>query len=151
MMSPSSQLQPTIGRRIVACREARGWTQKRLAEEAGISVPFLSDVENDKRAIGSEALLRLADALGASTDYLLKGVEHESSPRRPLVIPAELAEAAEDRGWSLGEAQDLLSAHRIVASRQIKEAEPSSPADSLTKEDWLDLYSRLFGREKGRP
>src|SRR3954453_13987215 len=89
----------TVGRRIAACREARGWTQKRLADESDLSVPFLSDVENDKRAIGSDGLLRLADALGASLDYLMKGTLDTSAVRTPLVIPHELAQAAEEHSW----------------------------------------------------
>lgn len=149
-MKPSTEPVSTLGRRIVACREAQGWTQKRLAEQAGISIPFLSDVENDKRSLGAEALLRLADALGASTDYLLTGMEHRSGPLVPLLIPIELAAAAEERGWSLGEAQDLLRAHRIVAARQSRTAGTPS-TDQFTKEDWLDLHGRLFGREQRRP
>jgi transcriptional regulator with XRE-family HTH domain len=137
----------TLGRRIAACRVARGWTQKRLAEEAGISVPFLSDVENDKRSIGSDPLVRLADALGASLDYLLKGIESDAGPRGPLVIPGELAEAAEEQGWSVGEAQDLVNAHRIVVSRRSK-GDGGGVDDTLSKQGWLDFYRRLFGRER---
>jgi len=105
----------------------------------------LSDVENDKRAIGSEALVRLADALGASLDYLLKGVEQESDARTPLVIPPELLEAAEEQEWSLGEAQDLLRANRIVVARRTTQRVPAR--DRLTKQEWLDLYDTLFERE----
>jgi transcriptional regulator with XRE-family HTH domain len=149
-MKPPAEPGSTLGRRIVACREVRGWTQKRLAEEAGISIPFLSDVENDKRSLGAEALLRLADALGASTDYLLKGVEHSSAQSASLLIPAELAAAAEEGGWSLGEAQDLLRAQKIVAARQSKDARRFD-SDRFTKADWLDLHVRLFRREQRRP
>jgi len=44
-----------------------------LAETAAISKGFLSDVENNKRNISSEYLLRIANSLGTSVDYLLKG------------------------------------------------------------------------------
>ena len=33
------QRDPTIGHRIVAMRERKGWKQKELATEAGIPVP----------------------------------------------------------------------------------------------------------------
>lgn len=138
---------PTIGRRIAACREGREWTQKKLADESGLSVPFLSDVENDKRAIGSEALLRLADALGASLDYILKGVTEGSVTRPPLVIPHALAQAAEEHGWSVGEAQDLLKAHQIVVARRSRTVGHTAH-QVLSSQEWTNLYRSLFGGEK---
>lgn len=137
----------TVGRRIAACREARGWTQKRLADESELSIPFLSDVENDKRAIGSDALLRLADALGASLDYLLKGTVDAGATRSPLIIPHGLAQAAEEHGWSVGEAQDLLKAQQIVVARRSR-TQGASSQQELSAKDWADLYRRLFGGEK---
>ena len=137
----------TLGRRIAACRVVRGWTQKRLAEQAGISVPFLSDLENDKRSIGAAPLVRLADALGASLDYLLKGIEYDGVSKAPLVIPGELAEAAEEQGWSVGEAQDLLKANSIVVGRRSK-TDGGTTGGTLTKKAWLDFHRRLFGRRQ---
>lgn len=141
------QVPATVGRRIAACREARNWTQKKLADEAGLSVPFLSDVENDKRSIGSDGLLRLADALGASLDYLLKGTVDNSTARNPLVIPHALAQAAEEHGWSVGEAQDLMKTHQIVVARRSRTQTPLRH-EELSREGWVDLYRRLFGGEK---
>lgn len=142
-------IPPTLGRRIADCRQRRGWTQKRLADEAGISVTFLSDVENDKSTMGSDLLLRLADALGASLDYLLKGETDRVQQRQPLVIPPELAEAAEEQGWSVGKTGDLLRAHQIVVARRTREMAADSDR-RLSKQDWLDLYQRLFGDERTR-
>ena len=62
---------PTVGDRIREVREHRRLTQDRLAEVTDISKGFLSDVENNKRNVSSEYLLRIANALGASVDYLL--------------------------------------------------------------------------------
>lgn len=137
----------TVGRRIAACRDARGWTQKRLADEATLSIPFLSDIENDKRTIGSDALLRLANALGASLDYLLKGITNASTARNPLVIPHDLAQAADEHGWSVGEAGVLLKAHQIVVARRSRMHGPSGQQE-LSRDGWADLYRRLFGGEK---
>src|SRR6266849_438468 len=60
----------TLGKRIAALRERRGLLQKDLADRADLSVSFVSEIENDKRNIGTEALLRIAEVLGASLDYL---------------------------------------------------------------------------------
>ena len=51
---------PTVGDRIREVREHRRLTQDRLAEVTDISKGFLSDVENNKRNVSSEYLLRIA-------------------------------------------------------------------------------------------
>ena len=88
------------GDRIRAIREKRGLTQDQLADKAKISTGFLSDVENGKRNVSSENLLKIANSLGASADYLLRGETRETIRRQPVVIPPELSEAAGDLGLS---------------------------------------------------
>jgi transcriptional regulator with XRE-family HTH domain len=142
---------PTLGKRIVDCRERRGWKQKDLAQRAGISVTFLSEIENDRRGIGSEALLNIADALGASLDYLVRGEVGSAPPRRPLVVPPELAEAADENGWTLGQAKDLLRAREIVLARRSRGGEADRDVRTLSKEEWVALFERLgFADESTR-
>lgn len=62
-----------LGQRIRAARLRLGLTQERLAEAAGISVPHLSNIENGKKRLGLETLLRIALALGVTPDRLLGG------------------------------------------------------------------------------
>lgn len=147
-MSPS--VPPTLGRRVADCRERLGWTQKTLAEKAGLSVTFLSEVENDRRAPGTQALLDLADALGASLDYLVKGIAEPGSARRALVVPPELAEAAENGGWSLGVASDLLKFRQMVVARRSRGGEADQTDRELKQRDWEELYQayvRAFGAD----
>jgi len=81
----------SIGDRIREIRGKLGWTQEKLAAEAGISKGFLSDVENNKRSISAEYVLRIANALGASLEYLLRGeTGKEEREREPVQIPREL-------------------------------------------------------------
>ena len=122
-----------LGSRIAELRHRRGWTQRDLAKRARVSVPFLSDLENDNTGVGSETLLFLADALGASLDYLLRG--KVMPPREPLVIPPGLSEAAEEQGWSLVETKDLLGARDMVVARRAPSETPRRTSEELTKED----------------
>ncbi len=140
----------TLGRRVAECRERLGWKQKMLAEKAGLSVTFVSEVENDRRVPGTEALLGLANALGASLDYLVKGIADSASARRPLVLPGELAEAAEEGGWSVGVAGDLLRFHHMVVARRSRGGETDTTDRPLDKDGWKRLYQTyadLFGSE----
>lgn len=131
---------PTVGDRIREVREHRRLTQDRLAEMTEISKGFLSDVENNKRNVSSEYLLRIANALGASVDYLLKGEAStaEAKSQAPVVIPQNLSEAAHQLNLAYSETIELLNAHdSVVARRSNKERK------EFTIEDWKALHQAL--------
>src|SRR5215469_1565836 len=77
---------PTAGDRIREIREELGWTLDKLVEKTGISKGFLSDVETGKRDISSEYLLKIADAMEASVDYLLRGDNSASPANKPKPV-----------------------------------------------------------------
>ena len=52
-------------------REYRGLTQRELAEKAGISKPYLSQIEAGKRKGSAAVLSALASALGLTLDNLV--------------------------------------------------------------------------------
>ena len=62
-----------VGNRIRGSRLEKGWTQERLAAEAEISVQQLRALEKGQRNLGVDHLGRLSDAMGVSSDFLLKG------------------------------------------------------------------------------
>src|SRR5438552_1234073 len=108
----------TVGERIKQVREAKGWTQEKLADEAKISKGFLSDVENHGKNISLDLLLRVATALGASVGYLATGEANQAGKRKPVVIPPELSEAAEQLHLTYPETIDLLEAYNSVIARR---------------------------------
>lgn len=59
-----------LGNRIKAERQSRGITQEKLAEKADISLNFMSLIENG-RNMSVDTLVKIAQALGVSVDYLL--------------------------------------------------------------------------------
>ena len=66
--------------RIKELRKEKGLTQKKLAELAGISQPYLNDLENGNRMGKQETLQRIADPLGVTVE-ILKG---ETAPEAKL-------------------------------------------------------------------
>jgi DNA-binding XRE family transcriptional regulator len=60
----------TLGQRIRAAREAKGLSQVSLAETAGISQGYLSQLEQDEREPSLSIAARVARALGLSLDEL---------------------------------------------------------------------------------
>lgn len=60
----------SLGNRIRTERQRREITQEKLAERVDISTNFMSLIENG-RNMSVETLVKIADALGVTVDYLL--------------------------------------------------------------------------------
>ena len=138
MSTPAS-----LGSRIADLRIRKSVLQKKLAEDAEISVGFLSEVENDRRTPGAEVLLRIADALGASLDYLLRGAERPAEAK-PVVIPPALHDAAHENQWSYGVTAALVRAQNAVLFRRTATGRGEESARDWGKEDWIRLHQALF-------
>lgn len=118
---PGRENEPmTVGSRIRHVRTQRGLTLEQLAEQAEISKSFLWEVERGSD-ISGERLLRVANALGASLDYLMRGtpaVEHE---RATVEIPAELHALAEEMGLSYRKTVAVLDVDRSIKTHRREE------------------------------
>ena len=62
-----------MGKRIMERRKKLGLTQEALAERSELTTQFVSYAESGKRGMRPENLMKIAAALGVSTDYLLTG------------------------------------------------------------------------------
>lgn len=130
---------PSTGDRIREIREKRGMKQDQLSKEAGISKGFLSDVENNNANVSSQTLLKIANCLGASVDYLLRGDTVETFRNdTPVVIPPELAGAAESLHLRYSETVELLNVHNSVVARRSNKS-----VRSFTIDDWKELYKSI--------
>jgi transcriptional regulator with XRE-family HTH domain len=133
---------PTIGDRIKEVREGLGWTQEKLAEKATLSKGFLSDVENNKRDISSTNVLKIANAMGASLEYLLRGKSEHQEDKAPVEIPPELSRAAVELGLTYSETLTLLETHRSVIARRSNRS-----LRTPTVEEWKqlrDLINKVY-------
>ena len=72
-MEPNFRL---IGAHIKDCRACKNLTQAILAERAGLSIPYISQIETARKHISLHALINIADALGVTVDQLLKGNQY---------------------------------------------------------------------------
>lgn len=62
-----------VGKRIRDRRKKLGLSQEELSMTSEVTVQAISYFENGSRAMRPENLMRVASALGVSTDYLLTG------------------------------------------------------------------------------
>lgn len=105
--------EPSIfGRRLKAARKKHGLTQSELAEEAGVSATAVSHFETGERQFPSaDNLVKFADALGISTDYLLGQVEadqYSEAVANALLRRTRLDEASEDVLQTIEQIADAL-------------------------------------------
>jgi transcriptional regulator with XRE-family HTH domain len=130
----------SIGERIREIREVRGMSLEKLAAAAEVSKGFLSDLENNKRNASSENLLKLANALGASLDYLMRGETQVIEDIKPVQIPPELSIAAQQMNLSYSQTIALLDAHRSVVARRSNKTNKT-----FTTKDWIALHQAIRG------
>lgn len=67
------KLLKEIGRRIRLRRKQMDYTQERLAELMDVSVQMISNLEQGKKAIRPENLVKLCHFLAIDADYILTG------------------------------------------------------------------------------
>ena len=129
----------TIGQRINYVRTQQGFTLERLAERAGVSKSFIWEVEHDRSGISGNRLLQVADALGASVEYLLRGASTtETGEARPVEIPAELSELAEEIGLTFRQTRILLDVDRSIVARR-----GGGAGGRKSKEAWRSLHEAV--------
>lgn len=85
-----------FGRRVRERRKEKHFTQESLAEIVGVSASFMGHIERGSRIASLETLVGLCNALHASPNYLLFGVEDtceelSASKREELILLLESA------------------------------------------------------------
>ena len=127
----------SVGERIRGRRGELGWTQDQLAQKAGLSKSFLSDLENGKRSVGANNLLDIARALGVSLDFLMTGTASQDQ-KSDVPIPASLARFAAEEGLTFRQTLVLLEMQQqIVAHRSARKK------DGLDGVDWRKFYEAV--------
>lgn len=69
-----------FGPRLKELRKQKRWAQKELAAKVGIRFQQLNKYESGLNLPPAEMLLKLADVLGTTVDYLLTGNPMEETP-----------------------------------------------------------------------
>ena len=112
-----------LGARIRQARTTRNMSQLELADACGISVPYVSDVERGKKCFSVDILLRIAQALQVSADWLLR----LDIPQTDYTYHAEAAELLAD--CSQEEAAlllDLMSSMKQIIRKRSEKLEIAS-------------------------
>lgn len=66
-------MNDTVGQRLRLARENKHMQSKELAEKAGLSTGFISDIENNRRGMTVASLLALSTALDVTVEWIVRG------------------------------------------------------------------------------
>jgi transcriptional regulator with XRE-family HTH domain len=145
-----------IGRQLRARRTAAGRTVASVAAEAGLSVPYIANLENGRGNPTTAALTRLAEALGMRLVVTLEDGEGGQDGPAPRAfgapgapgIPASLVRlgrtarfrhAVAAMATALDAAPDELSVRLVAALAAVGAA----VSRDLTEADWWRLLDAL--------
>lgn len=98
-----------LGNRIRSLREARGLTQKELAEAIGIGRPSLSQIENGERKLYATELIRLADVINIPIGQL---VDPDKAPE--MLIESTTTELGETKQIRINVPQERVDKFKHV-------------------------------------
>jgi transcriptional regulator with XRE-family HTH domain len=137
-----------IGRQLRAQRTAAGRTVASVAAEAGLSVPYIANLENGRGNPTTAALTRLAEALGMRLVIALAADREAASAPAPPEVPASLVrlgrtarfrQAAGVMASSLGHDAGEFSPRLVAALATIAHA----MGEDLAEPDWWRLLDAL--------
>jgi transcriptional regulator with XRE-family HTH domain len=103
---------PALGHQLRALRTAAGRTVASVAADAGLSVPYIANLENGRGNPTTSALSQLAGALGMRLEITLAPARHDpqSGPDPATEIPASLVR--------LGRTRRFRQAAEVMAQTQ---------------------------------
>jgi transcriptional regulator with XRE-family HTH domain len=140
-----------IGRQLRARRAAAGRTVASVATDAGLSVPYIANLENDRGNPTISALTRLAEALGMRLVVALvpdednEQVRQRASPGMPASLvrlgrTARFRQAVETIARTLDLDPDEFAAQLVAAMAVL--AHPL--AKDLSEADWWRILDALL-------
>lgn len=109
-----------IGHRIRSERKLRGLTQAELAEYTGLSVPYISHIENGVKQVSLQALVKVAEVLKCTADKLLyDNLGNDYNDRQPERTEFFSGCTAAERQFLL----DIISAvkDQVILHRKLEE------------------------------
>ena len=137
----------TVGARIREARKGAGLTQKKLADEVGVSEVWIGILERNEKPAGQVSLLAIARVCGVESQWLLTGAEPRESPSRRLsrTVNEPLGQEAAARvgNGALGAAMRAQAAE--IAAELLTAVVKGENVDAARKTavGFLDLFRSL--------
>lgn len=139
-----------LGQRLRSLRAASGRTVASVATDAGLSVPYVANLENGRGNPTMDALSRLARALGtrASVEFVPEGVDQADVAGTATTLPPSLVRLGRGTRFRrdasaiaelIGEDPTALAGRLLDALARLGEA----TGRELSEADWFRLLDAL--------
>lgn len=92
----TNQILKEFGSRIREIRMMRNMTQQELADKCDLSLPFINLIENNKRMVSLETLIKILSALDVSLSDFFKEYSIENKELSCLIKLLQSSENQED-------------------------------------------------------
>jgi transcriptional regulator with XRE-family HTH domain len=116
----NEEIRRAFGARLKLLRKQKKWTQKELANKINIQYPQLNKYEGGLHTPSLEVILKLAEALSTSVDYLIAGNENEDIPLHNLRLLQRFKKLESFDNQDLEITLNVLDA--LILKHQAKEA-----------------------------
>ncbi len=148
-----------LGARLRARRTALGLTLAQVADESGLSLPYVSNLERGRGNPTLEALRSVARALQQPVSDILGDLEAQGSYDLTELVLAEVPPSLQAFGRTdrFKDVVDRLSEVQDVSTDEMRKrlmvgmaSAPRRSSGEPTEEDWrrlLDAYSLILGDE----
>lgn len=146
-----------LGDRLRARRIAQQKTLAEVAERAGLSLPYVSNLERGRGNPTMEALRQLAGALGTTVGALVGEAGEQVDPLELVLAQAPASLTAFSRSTRFKETVDRLAEARGEDPDQLRTrilvgmaSAPRRSSGEPTEDDWrrlVDVYSLILREE----
>jgi transcriptional regulator with XRE-family HTH domain len=128
-----------LGHAIKVERTAQGLGRRELADRAGISYPYLSEIENGAKRAGPKPLLLIARALGVTQSDLMRIAEEQSEARTAQTASAPAMAAEEPVAMNYASKPMMATA----SWRRSRADDVSSPGRRAVIGEVIELLSTM--------
>lgn len=143
-----------LGDRIRSRRTALGLTLAEVAERAGLSIPYVSNLERGRRNPTVDAVRALATALETTASALMGENAEDFDPLELVLAQAPRSLRAFSKSARFSDAVDRLAREQNVPADEMRQkllvgmaSAPRRSTGEPTEDDWrrlMDVYSLIL-------
>lgn len=75
-----------VGERIKSLRKLRNMTRDEVANKSEISSKFLYEIELGKKGLSADTLVKIANTLSCSCDYIMTGEQEDNKENKEVLL-----------------------------------------------------------------
>jgi len=128
-----------LGEKVKKLRKLKRLTQNDLADLLGLSQSTIGMIEKNRQGASNDTLIKLANALDTTVDYLLSGDEQREEVNVPQLYSSKYKVTSRDLSQYTEEMKKATEAFFM-----------NDELSDEAKKEMLDLMSELFWKAKAK-